>query len=133
MFHHTYTSLPGRRATGFAALEQGRFSIQDYILHGGSVCYAADGGKPFDKWLPSIHMPRRAVRILLEVVSVRVERVQEISRADTEAEGVGNDWQPDSNQFATFQRLWDSINGRKAGCSWEENPWVWVVEFRRMS
>ncbi len=95
-------------------------------------CCCAEVGKP--RWRPSIHMPRWASRINLEITGVRVERLQDISRADTEAEGVGCDWQPDSNQFATFQRLWDSINGKakpgKPDVSWRANPWVWVLELK---
>lgn len=99
------------------------------------IFYAADwsgGGRPegLAKWRPSIHMPRAACRQVLEVTSVKVERLNAISRADTEAEGVGCDWQPDSNQFATFTRLWDSL--AKAPHRWADNPWVWVVEFKRV-
>lgn len=85
----------------------------------------------------SIHMPRWASRILLEVTDVRVERAQDISEADAQAEGV----KVDGNGHAVrddvvnvggartaFAELWESING--AG-SWAANPWVWVVEFRR--
>jgi hypothetical protein len=98
------------------------------------------------KWIPSIHMRREYSRILLEVVSVRVERLIECSVADAAAEGVKPD---DIRQFAVYgatageraairriaalapyQRLWESING--AG-SWSANPWVWVVEFKRVT
>lgn len=81
------------------------------------------------RWKPSIFMPRDACRITLEIIGVRVERLHEISVDDTFAEGVGNSWQPESNQIATFTRLWDSINAKR-GYSWESNPWVWVIEFR---
>lgn len=85
---------------------------------------------------PSIHMPRWASRLTLEITSVRVERVQEISEADAKAEGVRDLLtRPDSVAIkpstACFIRLWDSIN---AACSfgWDANPWVWVVEFKRV-
>jgi hypothetical protein len=83
------------------------------------------------KWKPSIHMPRAASRILLEIVSVRVERLQDISEADAIAEGCtrpvcGPDWKL-TKRWA-YRTLWESING--AG-SWAANPWVWVVEFKR--
>lgn len=94
---------------------------------------------------PSIHMPRWASRILLEITDVRVERLQDISDEQAEAEGIegcipscqgpydehGN---PECDCMnltykQSFQALWESINGRK---SWDANPWVWVVEFKRI-
>lgn len=89
----------------------------------------------YSKWKPSIFMPRSASRITLEVVNVRVEKVQDISEEDATAEGVwpkgiGNLAIPKPNTFR-FQQLWDSIN-EKRGHSWDSNPWVWVVEFRRI-
>ena len=92
------------------------------------------------KWKPSIHMPRWASRITLEITGVRVERLQDISEADAMAEGVERiDLSPrkingmqvhplTSSYFAAFMELWRSINGPE---SWAANPWVWVVEFRR--
>lgn len=84
---------------------------------------------------PSIHMPRWASRITLGITDVRVERLQEISGADAKAEGVSipahvpqdgadMDW-----ALREFRKLWQSIND--AG-SWEKNPWVWAIEFRRV-
>ncbi len=81
-------------------------------------------------WRPSIHMPRAECRILLEVVSVRVEKLNDISRGDAMAEGC-----PFPNMAAGddprqwYSALWDQINGAD---SWEANPWVWVVEFKRV-
>lgn len=81
---------------------------------------------------PAIHMPRTMSRILLEVTAVRVERLQDISEADTEAEGIqeivdaGVDH--DGTPRDAYRALWEQING--AG-SWSANPWVWVVEFKR--
>jgi hypothetical protein len=77
------------------------------------------------KWTPSIFMHRVLSRINLEVTSVRVERVQEITEMDHEAEGLGLKEQPDA-----FRALWDKLNGKKA--PWSSNPWVWVLEFRRL-
>ncbi|UGB46950.1 hypothetical protein LQ772_06575 [Frateuria edaphi] len=86
----------------------------------------------WESWRPSIHMPRWASRITLEVTGVRVERLQDISGDDACAEGIDLDfhdsWHP-SNQRGAFKKLWESING--AG-SWDANPWVWVVDFRRI-
>lgn len=87
---------------------------------------------------PSIHMPRWASRINLEITGVRVERLNDISEADAKAEGApsyeeGIDAPPPSDgeyswsYCASFKTLWESIKG--AG-SWQENPWVWVVEFK---
>jgi hypothetical protein len=90
-------------------------------------------------WRPSIFMPRWASRITLEITGVRVERVQDITEADAVAEGietpdVGNsefdnvgEWEPRLG----YQWLWDSINAKR-GHPWSSNPWVWVVEFRRV-
>lgn len=99
---------------------------------------------------PSIHMPRWASRITLEIESVRVERLQEISEADAKAEGV-LDWAAElarrpgvtascidrmalrygSGSLAYgYAAMWDEIHGPG---SWDANPWVWVVEFRRLA
>ena len=89
------------------------------------------------KSVPSIHMPRWASRLMLEVVSMRVERLNEISEAGAIAEGVKpfipvpGDGEPETAKQA-FERLWDSINGERAGCAWADAPWVWVVDFRRV-
>ena len=99
--------------------------------------YRADGGKtPYGKpWIPSIHMPRWASRITLEITGVWVERVQEISEENAKAEGVtpsivGQDL--DHLRYrAGFQSLWDSINAKR-GYGWDANPWVWVLTFRRV-
>ena len=109
--------------------------------------YAADGNPcaTAGRARPSIHMPRSASRITLEVVSVRVERLQEISEEDAVAEGAllfdGPDTFRDNAGMqslyfpgmgyaqAAFRDLWDSINAKRA--PWESNPWVWVIEFRR--
>jgi len=88
------------------------------------------------KWRPSIFLPRSMCRILLEVVSVRVERVAEISHADALAEGINpngeyNDYGTGSKNADQFAELWDSINAKK-GFGWKVNPWVWVIEFKRI-
>lgn len=85
------------------------------------------------RWRPSIHMPRWASRITLEIVGVRVERVNLISRADCVAEGLHPTKRNDSEQDIRmrYRELWNSINARR-GYAWATNPWVWVVEFRRV-
>jgi hypothetical protein len=107
------------------------------------------------RWTPSIHMPRAASRILLEIVSVRVERLNACSPHDARAEGIripcDGDGRPlvsiagpgsvakfltevsevtiDEIARAEYAALWESINGPN---SWAANPWVWVVEFKRV-
>lgn len=117
----------------------------------GPFIYAADGtdqGRLCDRWRPSIHMPREASRILLEIASVRVEQLQDISEADAIAEGVfelplqaaepGLWWTGDVAAGAAlhgrspsraFRLLWESINSPG---SWDANPLVWVIEFKRV-
>lgn len=80
-------------------------------------------------WRPSIFMPRCASRITLEITRVRVEPLQNISDADSLAEGVyptSTGLYPGSPRTA-YQQLWESINGPG---SWDANPWVWVIEFK---
>lgn len=89
--------------------------------------------------IPSIHMPRDCSRITLEITGVRVERLQAINHMDALAEGVGLNPSAahvpmttpagESLPRAMFRALWEQINGPGA---WDANPWVWVVEFRRL-
>ncbi len=97
---------------------------------------------------PSIHMPRWASRIQLEIASIRAERVQEITRSDAKAEGVSNVWSWDEKRnaehpehfrrallnpyIANYSVLWDQINAGR-GFGWDVNPWVWVVEFKTLA
>ncbi|MBG5132971.1 hypothetical protein I5G13_09225 [Pseudomonas aeruginosa] len=91
------------------------------------------------RWRPSIHMPRWASRILLEITSVRVECLQDISEEQAIAEGPpglafpappGSHWVTEDGRRRAFMRLWDDVNGAGA---WDANPWVWVVEFKRVT
>ncbi|WP_442879522.1 hypothetical protein [Citrobacter sp.] len=81
------------------------------------------------RWTPSIHMPRSACRILLEITAVRVERLQAITLGDICKEvGCGlYDFRPATHGFQVWEELWESIYG--AG-SWQANPWVWVIDFK---
>ena len=102
-------------------------------------CVACPYGKPGDRlWVASEIPGPRTPRILLEITDVRVEKLQDISEADAQAEGV----KVDGNGHAVrddvvnvggartaFAELWESINGPD---SWAANPWVWVVAFRRI-
>jgi hypothetical protein len=105
--------------------------------------YVADGAAACDAWpwkraaLPSMFMPRGLSRLTLEITGVRVERLQEISDEDSIAEGVvccptEGRYNCDGDKYtmpyrAKYRGIWISINGKG---SWEENPWVWVLEFR---
>jgi len=90
------------------------------------ACYDCNGvGYPV-RWKPSIHMPRSAARILLEITNIRIERLQDISESDCLKEGVGSAILRDCKK-PKFMQLWESINGSD---SWAANPWVWVVEFK---
>jgi hypothetical protein len=90
------------------------------------------------RWRPSIFMQRWASRITLEIEQVRVERLKEITEADAIAEGVDFVSLDDVRRQATWSRrqdfaqLWDRLN-KKRGYGWETNPWVWVIEFRKVS
>lgn len=114
--------------------------------------YAADGGhRPEYQdandnlrhgWRPSIHMPRWASRILLEITDVRVERLNGISEEDARAEGIIDGGclncgepepcgcaNPEPDATDAFAYLWQSIYGQE---NWNANPWVWVIEFKRV-
>ncbi|EKT4568434.1 hypothetical protein QEM43_004150 [Pseudomonas putida] len=102
----------------------------------GTLVYAADGLTPYEAdqpaWKPSIHMPRWASRILLEVTQVRVEQLQAISIGQICKEGLARsiyEFIPVTAAFDAFADVWDSINGPGA---WEANPWVWAVEFKQV-
>ena len=108
------------------------------------IHYRADGIPDFDgeeeliRWRPSIHMPRWASRILLEVTDVRVERLQDITEEQALAEGIkkhsdGGYHVEDGKHFSdspveSFACLWSSVGG-----DWDANPWVWCVSFKRIA
>lgn len=91
---------------------------------------------PDSHWRPSIHMPRKHCRLLLQVTAVRAERLQEISERDARAEGIDAVSLSDLPRQATWSRrqdfaqLWDSLN-LKRGYGWGTKPWVWVIEFKQ--
>ncbi|EPY4899713.1 TPA: hypothetical protein MXA58_001647 [Klebsiella pneumoniae] len=118
--------------------------------YSGHAIYAADGDFTWGDddgyedgrscWKPSIHMPRAASRILLEITGVRVERLNGISQEDAQAEGLElTGWRPTYSDpdsggevmtpYDNFAELWSSIYGEG---SWKANPWVWVISFKRV-
>jgi hypothetical protein len=99
---------------------------------GELACYGRRGGHSPRPWKPSIHMFRHMSRILLEVVSVRVERVQDISLEDAIAEGFGVEITLKTSDYPVvdFRLYWDLINGKKY--PWGANPWVWAIEFKKL-
>lgn len=146
-------------------MDDGCFAYDDEGNHIEKIWYKADGDLhnwwtgdsdfPSENipWKPSIHMPKAAARLWLEVLEIKVERLQDISEADAMAEGI--EWQikyPEDyptlryyrdymfkNRFAagmlfgpkqSFKSLWQSINGPE---SWNANPWLWVVKFKIIS
>lgn len=152
---------------GYPTGEPGHFSILAPTGHSldreGRCFYRSDfaekPGEPRMLWRPSIHMPRRFSRIMLEVVGIRVERLQDITEEDAKAEGVQipvhvDETCPPGKGYgmvnllapylkthksagqdalfrAEFSFLWDTINAGR-GFGWAANPWVWVVDFRRV-
>ncbi len=114
--------------------------------------FQGDGEQPDSAWKVSIHMPRKACRLFLDLVDVRCQKLQDISEADARAEGIRKEYLPsDPDNFhppgsygfvcnevplgkiwptpqQAFTELWDSINGDRA--PWSTNPWVWVLDFK---
>lgn len=105
-------------------------------LETGPYLYKADNEKPLSYlgWRPSIHMPREAARIFLRVTGVRVDRLQELTLKDAAMEGM--DLQ--GPMFTKFVELWNSTvpkhpnKFKRYPYCWEDNPWVWVIEFERI-
>lgn len=111
-----------------------RFKADNDPLHNGM------------RWKPSIHMPFEAARIFLQITDVRVQRLQHITPMDAAEEGIaiasrfgddvntwmcyGDDTGTTNSAYYSFLTLWQSINGRD---SWYDNPWVWVLTFKRIT
>lgn len=125
----------------------------EYGCQHGAYIYRIDL-EDFDcgeiKWKSPLFMPKKAARLWLQIEDVKVERVQDISEDDAIAEGVG-EHEPEchlpteqngyptcncgafSSYVELFAKLWNSINGEKEGCSWDDNPFVWVIQFKVLS
>ncbi|WP_192980991.1 hypothetical protein [Pseudomonas sp. EggHat1] len=141
-------SFTDLRGTGIEHRPDPAGPLQRYAFAADSPpgSYSDDARKDFGiKWKPSIHMPRAACRMLLEITAVRVERLQDINEEQAVAEGVDRPenirnvdvWDGAERELFNamnqprdrFKRLWADINGAE---SWDANPWVWVVEFKRV-
>jgi hypothetical protein len=95
------------------------------------ITYRADKNRHASRWRPSIYMPRWASRITLEITAMRVERLQDITEEDADREGCPHTETADGTCRFWFRDLWDSINSKR-GFSWDMNPLVWVITFKRL-
>ncbi len=139
-----YSATPGVCKQGDLAPPD-NFIYSDYENYGTAGEFRQNGWKR----VSSIHMPRWASRLTLEITSMRVERVQDISLEDARAEGIpqtageaeglglydmskepGAFWDNRTSR-ENFARLWDSLN-EKRGYGWEQNPWCWVISYRKI-
>lgn len=124
--------VPDRPSTAIHEMPFGNGYYSGYAIYAadGDFTWGDDDGYEDGRscWKPSIHMPRAASRILLEITDVRVERLRSMSQDDARAEGVIAASGPMEAGLA-FRELWDSIYGEE---SWKANPWVWVIEFKRV-
>lgn len=156
VYYHATPRVGRRRWVGPTAPPptefQGQPHSMTYLVESSPL--SSGPAAHIDRWTPSTHMPRWASRIDLEIVGVRVERLQDIAEGDAQAEGIERGessdpaytWvgAPERRQGArggaatfchrtardAFVTLWNHINGDRA--TWESNPWVWVVEFKRV-
>jgi len=144
-----YESHMHELTAGEPDLPSGRYKHR-YIFRADCPDYPVDVGVGEHGWKPSIFMPREAARIWLEVTDVRVERLQEITWKDVEAEGlrpINNPliYEDKETTFSIYQNdfinLWNDIAYKndktrfKTECgkyTWDENPWVWIIEFKRL-
>jgi len=125
-------TLVGDDADEWWEVEHERLPKEKPNLDYWRIHYKADGRNEVETWRPSIFMPRWASRISLEIVNVRVERVQEISEIDCEIELGQAPYSLGDNAYVMFKELWNSINAKR-GFGWDVNPWVWVIEFKRVA
>ena len=154
IFEKNYYKCPyGKIGQNLWVRETYSYGCYDFGTNRLTIHYKADGlDHEGHKWFPSIFMPRKYSRIDLEITDIRVERVQNISRDDCIAEdvpqtygefkGLAPEWaskdKNDASYFydnrtsrENFYLLWDSINAKRKGCSWIDNPWCWVICFEK--
>lgn len=128
---------PDRPATAIQEMPFGNGYYSGHAIYAadGDFTWGDDDGYEDERsyWKPSIHMPRAASRILLEITDVRVERLNDISEEDAQAEGVSPSTHeitpPEAVYRVGFGELWRSIYGDE---NWEKNPWVWCISFKRV-
>lgn len=125
------------RESGSIATDKSAFMYADF---GGALAPTATPGS--ESWArewracPSIHMPRWASRITLEITAVRAQRLQDITADDSKAEGVqlpSGAIDTSAAWVSAFSHLWDSINGQRPGMTWADNPWVWALTFEKVA
>lgn len=138
--------VPDRPATAIHEMPFGNGYYSGYAIYAadGDFTWGDDDGYEDGRscWKPSIHMPRAASRILLEITDVRAERLNTISEEDARAEGIIDGGclncgepepcgcaNPEPDATDAFAYLWQSIYGQE---SWNANPWVWVISFKRV-
>lgn len=136
-----YASIPAWDSTKPSDIPEG--VTRHYYADHGDLINTAGWGKKRS----GMFMPRKFSRITLEIVSIKVERVQDISEADCIAEGIAvfllqsmddpSAWYQSApgvhqarSAVSSYALLWDEINGKKPGRNWQSNPWCWCVEFR---
>jgi hypothetical protein len=138
--------IPGDRLWVKQALRRNDDGLVAYTSDGAEVVYpGTDATVPW-AWkkptLAAMYCPRWAARVFADVVNVRVERLQDITEADILAEGVtvplaakwtGIPWSSLPTLHHAWRALWDHINGDRPGAAWADNPWVWRIEFRRVT
>lgn len=106
-----------------------RYRTPEHVIYRASCEWSGEQQARW-RWRPSIQMPRWASRLTLEVTDVRVQRLQDISEDDADAEGV-HPCEGALTARLALAMLWDSINQKRA--PWASNPWVWAVTFRRLA
>ncbi|MGI4169032.1 hypothetical protein ACR2YV_10755 [Klebsiella pneumoniae] len=138
--------VPDRPTTAIHEMPFGNGYYSGYAIYAadGDFTWGDDDGYEDGRscWKPSIHMPRAASRILLEITNVRVERLNAISEEDARAEGIIDGGclncgepepcgcaNPEPDATDAFAYLWQSIYGQE---NWNANPWVWVISFKRV-
>ena len=117
------------KKAGLPPIKSGDFSFD---LEDGQ--YSINGNENPFKWKPSIHMPKIFSRLKLEITKIRVERLQDIKTEDIIAEGLSTNLR--EHEACVYLKnkwinLWEPLN-KKRGYGWDNNPWVWVIEFKRL-
>ena len=113
---------------------------EDFGANGEGPFYRAtdpgwDDTAEYVRWRSPIFMPRLVSRLMLKITGAKVERLQDISANDCISEGVSSSLREHDavvDLAGKYSALWDSINGKRPGCRWQDNPWVWVLSFKKL-